>query len=468
MIRKLFLAAASVVAFAACTMVDLQTDRIEEPAAPAEWKVSIQAVKGVDSPATRALSESGNTITASWEEGDVVYICNGSNDFGQLTAQSSGSVTTLSGTVTRKMTAGSTYTLRYLQKGQNYLYLPSQKGTLADIAKNHDMAEAKVTVKSVDGMNVVFNEDAATFESKVSITKFTFDRSIASVSIFCSNLKTYVRPGYSSNYGFVEVKPDEAATTVYVAMSTLEEKKSLYLFLAKAADGSYFTAAKTAKLENGRNYAVNVSLSAMPEYVDLGIERDGHAVCFATKNLGASGPGGVGDFYAWGETSPKTSYTWDNYPYGSYSWITKYDPDRPDQGVVDGLAALLAEDDAAAVNLGSGWRMPNVDEFKDLLNSSLFEIIYGFADGRWGFLIRSLKEGYTGKFIFLPRTGYYNAGSLTGTNTGYYWSRNIDQQSWTSSSFANTLQLKYVYAITAESSRMERAYGLPIRPVYVK
>ena len=148
--------------------------------------------------------------------------------------------------------------------------------------------------------------------------------------------------------------------------------------------------------------------------------------------------------------------------------IHEYDPDRPDQGVVDGLAALLAEDDAAAVNLGSGWRMPNVDEFKDLLDSSLFEIIYGFADGRWGFLIRSLKEGYTGKFIFLPRTGYYNAGSLTGTNTGYYWSRNIDQQSWTSSSFANTLQLKYVYAITAESSRMERAYGLPIRPVYVK
>ena len=466
-IDKLFFAAFAAFAFAACSISDVQPEQPET--APAEWTVSIEATKGVESPVTKALSESGNTITASWEEGDVVYILskNGSKEFGQLTAQSSGATTKLLGTVTGTMTVGNTYILRYLQKGQDYLYLPSQKGTLEDIAKNHDMAEALVTVKSIDDGNVTFVEDVAVFESKISITKFTFSKSVVDVSIFSSNLKTYVRPGYSSNYSFVQVKPDEGSQTLYAAMSSLEAKKSVFTFLAKGTDGFYYVAAKQVQLENGKNYTADVTLTKMPEYVDLGIERDGHAICFATKNMGASGPGGVGNFYAWGETEPKTTYTWDNYPYGSYSWITKYDPDRPDQGVVDGLAALLEEDDAATVNLGPGWRMPNLDEFKDLLNSSLFEMIYGYADGRWGFLLRSLKDGYSVRFIFLPRTGYYKEDALTGTNAGYYWSRNIDQQSWTSSSFANTLQLKYVYSISAEWSRMDRAYGLPIRAVFV-
>ena len=163
-IDKLFFAAFAAFAFAACSISDVQPEQPET--APAEWTVSIEATKGVESPVTKALSESGNTITASWEEGDVVYILskNGSKEFGQLTAQSSGATTILLGTVTGTMTVGNTYILRYLQKGQDYLYLPSQKGTLEDIAKNHDMAEALVTVKSIDDGNVTFVEDVAVFE----------------------------------------------------------------------------------------------------------------------------------------------------------------------------------------------------------------------------------------------------------------------------------------------------------------
>ena len=450
-------------AFAACSMNELTPD------APNEWKVSIQATKCADSALTKALSESGNTISASWEAGDVVYILskNGSQEYGQMTAQSSGASTTLSGTVTKTMTVGNTYILRYLQKGEDYLYLPSQKGTLEDIAKNHDMAEARVTLKSIDGNNITFEEDVASFESKISITKFTFDRTITDVSIFSSNLKTYVRPGYSGDYSFVQLKPDEGSQTLYAALSCLEAKKSVFTFLAKDSNGQYYIASKKAQLENGKNYSASVALTGMPEYIDLGMRRNEKKLCWATRNLGAESPGKVGNFYAWGETAPKTDYSWDTYPYGSYTWITKYDPDRPDQGVVDGLDALLEEDDAATVNLGSGWRMPNLDEFKELLDTSQFELLYAYADGRWGFVFRSLKEGFTDRFIFLPRTGYYKETALTGTNAGYYWSRNIDQQSWTSSTSANILQLKYVYYITAEWSRMDRPYGLPIRPVCV-
>lgn len=472
---KYFFAAAAAVAFAACTAVDLQPEELAAPqteeVSPREWKVCIEASKGSD---TKALGESCNTITASWEEGDVVYICNGSYDFGTMTAQSSGSATKLVGTVTRTMTVGKTYTLRYLQKGQNSLYLPNQKGTLADIAKNHDMAEATVTVKSVNGNEVVFNETSVQFESKICITKFTFNCSVADLYIFSTNLKTYVRPGYSGDYCFIQAKPEEETKTVYVAMSTKEDSKSVYSFLAKDKDGGYYVAVKTARLQNGKNYAASVTLTPMPEYVDLGITRDGHSVCWATKNLGASGPGNPGNYYAWAETTTKSTYSWDNYPYGSYSWITKYDPDRPDQGVVDGLSSLLPEDDAAVANTTDPeWRTPSKYDFSDLLNSSsIIDYKNVYADGTWGWVFISKKEGYEGRFVFFPRTmGYYKDDALTNTGYSYYWSANIDQQSWTSSSFANTLYFSNPntnYPSAPTVSRMDRAYGLCIRPVYVE
>ena len=465
--RKLFVffcVACAVFASAACNSIDLQ---IEDPNAPKEWKVNIQATMGDAQDQTKALSESGNTITASWEAGDVVYICNNNYDYGTLTAQSSGSSTKLSGTITKKMTVGATYTLRYLQKGGDFLYLPNQKGTLEDIAKNHDMAEATVTVKSIDGDEVVFNETSVNFQSKVSITKFTFNRNITNVTIFCSNLKTYVRPGYTANYGFIDVVPDAETSTIHVAMSTSEAKKSVYLFLAKGADGLYYMASKKAQLEDGKNYATSVTLSAMPEYVDLGIVRDEKHVCWATKNLGASSPGASGNYYAWGETATKASYTWDNYAWGKYSWVTKYDPDRSDQGVVDGRAYLLPEDDAATYVLGENWRTPSYDDFNDLLNASNVESIRAYADGIWGYCFHSVIEGYESKFIFMPMTqGYYEGDTRQETAKGYYWSNKIDQISWTSSSYANILQLGGYYSVP-ETSRMERAYGLVVRPVHI-
>lgn len=41
------------------------------------------------------------------------------------------------------------------------------------------------------------------------------------------------------------------------------------------------------------------------EYVDLGL-----SVKWATCNVGAQTPEEYGEYYAWGETRPKTIYTW--------------------------------------------------------------------------------------------------------------------------------------------------------------
>ena len=467
-IELLVYAVSVTAAFIACSKIDQPVEEISIPSdPPKEWKVSIQATKG-DANETKALSENGNTITASWKEGDVVYICNNNYDYGQLKAQSDGDVTMLSGTVTRTMTVGKTYTLRYLQKGENYLYLCTQKGTLEDIAKNHDMAEATVTVKSIDGDKVVFEETSVQFESKVSITKFTFDRKIKGLTIFCSNLKTYVRPGYTANYGHVFLNLTEEVQTIYVAMSTLEAKKATYLFLAKGTDDLYYSASKKAQLENGKNYTASVNLLYYPDCVDLGIDRGGHSICWGTRNLGASGPGQIGDYYAWAETAPKSTYSWDNYAYGSYTLLTKYN-DRSDLGVVDNRYSLEPGDDAATVKLGASWRMPSLDDFKDLLNSDKVEKMLTYCDGRWGYCFHSLISGHTDKFIFLPVTrGYVKEGSSTNTNWGCYWSNQIEQSSWTSSSFANYLKIQNSIYSSPETGMMERAYGLAVRAVHVE
>ena len=156
-----------------------------------------------------------------------------------------------------------------------------------------------------------------------------------------------------------------------------------------------------------------------PEYVDLGL-----SVKWANMNVGANAPTEYGDYFAWGETTPKTYYSWDTYKYGtSPSNITKYND-------ADGKTVLDAEDDAATANWGGAWRMPTIDEMKELLSDCTWEWHgkYGTEfDGASGYKVTSKKEGYTDKYIFLPaagdREGYVLGSVAYG---GSYWSATRD------------------------------------------
>ncbi len=48
------------------------------------------------------------------------------------------------------------------------------------------------------------------------------------------------------------------------------------------------------------------------EYVDLNLPS---GILWATCNVGAASPEGFGDYFAWGETEPKTTYSWNTYKY---------------------------------------------------------------------------------------------------------------------------------------------------------
>ena len=77
------------------------------------------------------------------------------------------------------------------------------------------------------------------------------------------------------------------------------------------------------------------------EYVDLGLPS---GTLWATCNVGASKPEEYGDYFAWGETQPKSNYHWNTYKWcrGSYDTQTKYctDTDSYYCGTVDNKTQL--------------------------------------------------------------------------------------------------------------------------------
>ena len=77
------------------------------------------------------------------------------------------------------------------------------------------------------------------------------------------------------------------------------------------------------------------------ESVDLGLPS---GLKWATCNVGAITPEEYGDYFAWGEVKPKTTYNLDTYKYYDGSNFTKY------TGGSDKKTVLDPEDDAATAN----------------------------------------------------------------------------------------------------------------------
>ena len=188
------------------------------------------------------------------------------------------------------------------------------------------------------------------------------------------------------------------------------------------------------------------------EWVDLGL-----SVKWATCNVGASKPSDYGNLYAWGETSPKSEYTWVNYKFRTRgdSWdnvkLSKYVKDSK-YGSVDNLTSLSLSDDAARYNWGGNWRMPTKEELLELFDKCTYT--WTTQDGVNGYLFTSKANGKT---IFLPAAGYNNYSSTKGRELEY-WSSTL-YSSYDAISLTNwtgTFQGDY---------DLFRFFGMSVRPV---
>ena len=156
------------------------------------------------------------------------------------------------------------------------------------------------------------------------------------------------------------------------------------------------------------------------EYVDLGL-----SVKWATCNVGATKPEEYGDYFAWGETQPKSTYDWSTYKWcnGSETTLTKYCT-KSGYGTVDNKTTLDLSDDAACANWGGSWRMPTDAELTELREQCTWT--WTTQNGVYGYKVTSKKSGYTNKSIFLPAAGYRIDNSLSRAgSSGYYWSSSL-------------------------------------------
>ena len=154
------------------------------------------------------------------------------------------------------------------------------------------------------------------------------------------------------------------------------------------------------------------------DYVDLGLPS---GTLWATCNVGANSPEEYGDYFAWGETEPKSIYDWNTY----------FDTGRIDEtfGSISfkkylNLSELQPEDDAATVNWGSDWQIPSLDQLKELCNSSYTTTEWTQVNGVNG---RKITSKSNGNSIFLPAAGYcYDEGrNHTAGSKGSYWAHSL-------------------------------------------
>jgi len=162
---------------------------------------------------------------------------------------------------------------------------------------------------------------------------------------------------------------------------------------------------------SGMAYATAPQPQPESEWVDLGLPS---GLLWAKYNVGATCPEGSGNYYAWGETQPKSIYFWSTYRYctGEESQFTKYcsDTSYGYNGYTDTLTTLLPEDDAATVNWGNGARTPTVGEWSELLQNCTQE--WCTQNSVKGFRL----TGPNGNSIFLPAAGKTSVDTIVCQN----------------------------------------------------
>lgn len=203
--------------------------------------------------------------------------------------------------------------------------------------------------------------------------------------------------------------------------------------------------------------AMVMPVKFVPYAVDLGL-----SVKWASCNVGATKPEEFGDYFAWGETSPKDDYT-----YATNKWMEPSSSGLPNVnkyntnsqfGDVDNKTTLDIEDDAAAVNWGGSWRMPTTEQITELIENCNHTktTLNGFVG--WMFTSKINDNS-----IFFPSTGQYTGTSVYPTSTGnvYCLSNTLTNVNYTQFAFS----LFCSDAGVVLHNMTSRANGTPVRAV---
>lgn len=189
------------------------------------------------------------------------------------------------------------------------------------------------------------------------------------------------------------------------------------------------------------------------EYVDLGLPS---GTLWATCNVGADNPWDYGDYFAWGETETKDSYSWSNYQHGNENESKKYNK-------TDNKTTLEEIDDVACQKWGKDWCMPTQAQFQELCDN-ITSVWTNDYQGK-GVAGRFFISKKNGKKIFFPAAGYKKSdGKATDAGScGNYWSSSLNADL-----LIRAQGFGFISDYAGTGGWVERYAGFPVRPVRCK
>ena len=340
--------------------------------------------------------------------------------------------------------------------GATYKFLPYQgsiiiynaNGAPVNILKVHDLTDSNMIVSALgsESFCVLSTTRPVLYVTDIALN----EKSILLQPDGTKRLTATVEPSDADNPAVTWESSDEKVATVINDGLVLAVADGTCIVTCRAIDGSgvYAECHVRVGLDSGTTDGHS--------WVDLGLPS---GTLWATCNIGANSSEGYGHYYAWGETEPKSNYDWSTYKWckGSNTTITKYCTDSiyGYNGFTDNLTELLPEDDAAAVNWGNKWQIPNDSQYLELFISNYTTTTWTMQNGVNGLKITSKSNG---KSIFLPAAGYYNGTNLNSKGSNcIYWSRSL-----------KATESNCAYHIDNVSIiRDGRLQGMSIRPVRV-
>ncbi len=224
----------------------------------------------------------------------------------------------------------------------------------------------KQLVLNLDGQRFILNRDV---ENMTAAQKAEFDKEVAEYEAWIQKEK--------------EMREAAKREAEAKAKREAEERARIAEEARIKADNMYWE-----RLGSEKKSSYNKAAAEGVNLVDLGL-----SVRWADRNLGASSVSDKGEYYAWGEITPKTDSN------------SKYKPIvKPKDGAI-----LDVSSDPATVRWGTGWHVPTIEQWKELFEKC------------------SMKEnndhtgveftGPNGNTITIPFTNY--------TYWAHYWANSI-------------------------------------------